>query len=328
LYGPTAAADFDSLALEVMRVQMIRAGLCRNRINKDVSRIKRVFSWAASKKLVPVTVYQLLTTVKGLRAGRSHAKETPKVKPVADQAVEATLPHLSPQVMAMVQLERLTGMRPGEVIVMRGIDLEMAGKVWVYRPGSDCGPHGSHKTAYRGQDRFILIGPKGQEVLRPWLRLNLTEYLFQPKEARAQWEAAKRAARKTPIYRHVAKKQRKKNPKKSPGERYSVSSYDNAVAKACEDAFPPPDPLAKRGDETRKEWQGRLTVEQKEALREWRRSHRWHPNQLRHAKATEIRSEAGLDAARAVLGHRSPAVTEVYAEIDVKKAAEVMERLG
>jgi integrase len=54
----------------------------------------------------------------------------------------------------------------------------------------------------------------------------------------------------------------------------------------------------------------------------------WHPNQLRHAKATEIRREAGLDAARAVLGHRSPQVTEVYAEIDVSKAAEVMARLG
>jgi hypothetical protein len=29
-----------------------------------------------------------------------------------------------------------------------------------------------------------------------------------------------------------------------------------------------------------------------------------------------------------VLGYRSPVVTEVYAELDVSKAAEVMERLG
>ena len=54
----------------------------------------------------------------------------------------------------------------------------------------------------------------------------------------------------------------------------------------------------------------------------------WHPNQLRHTKATEIRRDAGLDAARVVLGHRSPQMTEVYAEIDVNKAAEVMARLG
>jgi hypothetical protein len=35
-----------------------------------------------------------------------------------------------------------------------------------------------------------------------------------------------------------------------------------------------------------------------------------------------------LDAARVVLGHPSPAITEVYAELDIAKAAEVMERLG
>jgi integrase len=54
----------------------------------------------------------------------------------------------------------------------------------------------------------------------------------------------------------------------------------------------------------------------------------WKPHQLRHNRATEIRREAGLDAARAVLGHRSPQVTEVYAELDASKAAELMQRIG
>jgi site-specific recombinase XerD len=319
LYGHTRAYDFDSLALEALREQMIRDGHCRNRVNKDVARVKRVFSWAASKRLVPAAVPQLLATVEGLRAGRSAAKETPKVKPVADEVVEATLPHLRPQVAAMVRLQRLTGMRPGEVVVMRGIDLEMTGKVWVYRPGSDRGPHGAHKTAYRGQDRFILIGPRAQEVLRPWLRLNLAEYLFQPKEARLHWEAEKRRARQTPIYPSTAKKQRKQNPKRKPGERYTGSSYANAVAKAVL--------AARRRRAVELYRQGRLTIRQAVAQAIQEVPH-WHPNQLRHAKATEIRREAGLDAARAVLGHRGPAVTEVYAELDMGKAAEVMERLG
>lgn len=39
-------------------------------------------------------------------------------------------------------------------------------------------------------------------------------------------------------------------------------------------------------------------------------------------------AEFSLDAARAVLGHRSPAITEVYADLDIAKAAEVMGRLG
>jgi len=37
---------------------------------------------------------------------------------------------------------------------------------------------------------------------------------------------------------------------------------------------------------------------------------------------------AGLDAARAVCGHRSPQVTETYAEIDIGKAAEIMAQIG
>ena len=54
----------------------------------------------------------------------------------------------------------------------------------------------------------------------------------------------------------------------------------------------------------------------------------WHPHQLRHSAATRIRREFGLDVARAVLGHSSPVVTEVYAELDQVKAAEAMGKIG
>ena len=54
----------------------------------------------------------------------------------------------------------------------------------------------------------------------------------------------------------------------------------------------------------------------------------WHAHQLRHSAATRIRREYGLDVARVVLGHRSPAITELYAEIDQSRAAEVMAKLG
>jgi hypothetical protein len=73
LYGHTPAAEFDRLALESVREEMIREGHCRNRINKDVSRIRRLFRWAAARKLVPLSVYESLGTVEGLRAGRSAA---------------------------------------------------------------------------------------------------------------------------------------------------------------------------------------------------------------------------------------------------------------
>lgn len=54
----------------------------------------------------------------------------------------------------------------------------------------------------------------------------------------------------------------------------------------------------------------------------------WTPNQLRHSAATRIRREFGLDAARALLGHSTPVVTEIYAELDSAEAARVMGEVG
>lgn len=44
----------------------------------------------------------------------------------------------------------------------------------------------------------------------------------------------------------------------------------------------------------------------------------------RHLSAQEY----GIEVARVVLGHRSAAVTEVYAEMDMAKAKEVMAAVG
>ena len=71
-----------------------------------------------------------------------------------------------------------------------------------------------------------------------------------------------------------------------------------------------------------------FTEEQQGAVKQWLRAHHWSPNQLRHNAATHIRKEFGLDAARVILGHSSPAVTEVYAELDQAKAMEIMGKIG
>ena len=54
----------------------------------------------------------------------------------------------------------------------------------------------------------------------------------------------------------------------------------------------------------------------------------WHPHQLRHTAATTIRREMGLDAARALLGHRSLGITDTYAELDQALAVEAARKLG
>ena len=55
---------------------------------------------------------------------------------------------------------------------------------------------------------------------------------------------------------------------------------------------------------------------------------RWHPHQLRHNYATRVRREYGIETARILLGHRSMAVTEVYAETDRSTAREIVAKIG
>lgn len=122
-------------------------------MNKQVGRIRRVFRWAASRELVPAVVAAALRTVDGLQRGRSEAVERPPVGPAPDADVAAVLPYLQPTIRAMVELQRLTGMRPGEVRLLRGADLDRSGPVWRYTPPG-------HKMAHAGRVRVVLLGPR------------------------------------------------------------------------------------------------------------------------------------------------------------------------
>ncbi|HEY2158049.1 MAG TPA: hypothetical protein VGH33_20640 [Isosphaeraceae bacterium] len=100
LYGETPARLFGPLALRAARDAMVRAGLARKTTNSRVNRIRHVFKWAASMELIPASVVEALRTVDGLRAGLTEAREVEPVRPVSIEAVEATLPHVSPTVDA------------------------------------------------------------------------------------------------------------------------------------------------------------------------------------------------------------------------------------
>jgi integrase len=329
LYGHTAAKDFGPLALKACRTAMVAKGWSRNYVNAQVARVRRMFRWGAEEEKVPGAVFQNLRAVAGLRKGKSAARETAKVRPVSQNHVDATLAHMCPVVQAMVNFQLLTSSRPAEVCRLRPLDLDMGNPaVWIYRAGSDQGEHGEHKTAHHGHDRLILIGPRAQEVLRPYLGTKLDAYCFCPAEAEAKRHAAQRAARRTPLTPSQTARRPKARRLRAPGNRYDVTSYRNAVYRACDRAFPPEGDLARRADETVKDWMARLTAEQKAELKAWRKAHRWHPNRLRHTGATELRRVAGLDVAKTVLGHSKVETTQVYAEKDLAAAMELVAKIG
>jgi integrase len=173
LYGSTPAADFGPKSLKAVRQHLIDAGLSRGVINKRIGQIKRAFKWAVAEELVPASLYHGLQAVAGLTFGRSKARETEPVRPVPDLHVAVVLPFVSPVVAAMVMLQRLSGMRAGEIVIMRPCDIDTSGDIWIYEPSD-------HKGRWRGHSKQVPLGPEAQRVLQPYLNRDPQAFLFSP----------------------------------------------------------------------------------------------------------------------------------------------------
>jgi site-specific recombinase XerD len=294
-------SHFTPAHLEEIRERWIAEGVVRNQINKRVDRVRRMFRWGVKKSLVRPDILEALRAVDGLKKGRTKAKERPKVRPVPDDVVDATLPYLRGPVRAMVEIQRLTGARPGEIVILRAADLITTGDVWEYRPAA-------HKLEHLDIDRVVFIGPRAQQVLKPLLTSDPGKYVFSPADASAEQSRERREARKTKLYdSHVTAqaKKRKRSPRRSPGDRYDVASYRRAIRYAIQKAN-----------------KGRRANGLPDIPA-------WSPNRLRHSAATTLRRDYDLDTSKAVLGHTSPEVTaRFYAELDAEKARRAMRELG
>ena len=73
LYGDSPADQFEPLKLKTLRQHLVEKGLCRTEINKRVGRIKRIFKWAVSEKLISPSTHEGLRSVTGLKFGRTTA---------------------------------------------------------------------------------------------------------------------------------------------------------------------------------------------------------------------------------------------------------------
>lgn len=328
LYGTSPVERFGPIALKSFRQQLIAEGLNRSTINAAVQKVRRMFRYGVACELVPPDIAAALEAVEGLRKGEADVPEPRKVRPVADATVAQVVEHASPTLSAMIQLQRLTGMRAGEVVILRTGDVARSGPVWSYTPER-------HKGTHREQTRTVFIGPRGQAVLTPFLKLDPLAYVFSPADAEQARRVALTAARKTRAGQgNVPGSNRKRVPSKLPGDRYTTESYRQAIEYACDRAFPPalPPELARRDGEAAAAWRRRLTADElaraNALIADWRRRHRFGTHQLRHAKGKEIRAEYGLDTVQAVLGHKHAKTSEIYSELEQTRAREAAMRLG
>ena len=331
LYGSTAAIEFGPSRLRAVRQAMIDRGWSRRHINHQVRRLTMMFKFAGAQELLPASVYEQLRLVEGLKRGRSTAREMPRKLPADPRLIDVVRPFVSRQVWTMIQLQLLCGCRPGEIVILRGSELDRRGTTWKYRPEQ-------HKTAHHGRSKTIYLGPRAQQLLQPFLEGRDPEaFVFSASDADVEHRARKHAARQTPMScgnrPGTNVKRRRTRPIRAC---YNEESYARAITRACRLAFPPPPELAskripgKKGtrNETDAEWRTRLGAEQWNEVVAWRRSHHWHPHQLRHNAATNIRAEFGIEAARLILGNSSIPMAELYAEANEQKAVEIIQSRG
>jgi integrase len=318
LYEHSPAREFDSLALEALQEYLAKSGrLSRATINARINRVRRVFKWAVRKKLVPATVLQEIQTVPGLQRGRCEAPESEGIPPVAAEHVEATLPYHSRHVAAMVRLQLLTGCRAGEVVLIRGTDLETRGELWKYRPLK-------HKLQWRGVERVIDIGPRAQAILKEFLKPDPQAFWFSPRDARAEYQALPAARRKTKRTPSELRRKRKPSPKRAAAERYTVNSYRGAIVRACDRANR--EALERLAEQMKREGKGADQIKQE--LEGKRLVPRWSPLQLRHTRADQVRSLFGIEASMAHLGHRRVETTQIYSEKNEQLAERIAREIG
>ncbi|MCE9552866.1 MAG: site-specific integrase [Planctomycetes bacterium] len=316
LYGHTLACDFGPLSLKAVRHKMLKTGLSRGVINSRVRKIKRMFAWAVAEEMIPVEVHQALLKVEAFKKGRSPARETKRIRPAPYALVEAALAHMAPVPADMVRLQRLTGMRPGEVRIMRSGDIDRSEDVWAYRPDW-------HKTEHYDKERVIFLGPRAQQILAPYLLRDAESYCFVPSDSERRRSRALRSRRKTRVQPSQQGRRGRTSPPRSYADCYEKQAYNRAIRRACALAAGlkrprrPADPTEmSRYKADLAEYNSQL----KQVL--------WTPNQLRHTAATELRKQFGLEEARVVLGHSKPNMTETYAEKDMSKAAAIMRQVG
>jgi len=224
-YGDTSAATLGPRKVKQVRITMVGLGWKRETVNKGVRFIVAAFRWAASEELVKADVHTSLATIPNLKLGEMGVEDGDAVPPAPESHVDAACDHLPRQIVAMIRLQILTGMRPGEVVTMRRCDIDTTGKVWIYRPVT-------HKTAHRGKTREVLLGPKAIAVLAQFLSgLRFDAHLFDPKQAHAEQKAVGATQR-----RREGQQPNDRKTDRVMGDHYTTGSYRRAVQRACDKA--------------------------------------------------------------------------------------------
>ncbi|MBL4699868.1 site-specific integrase [bacterium AH-315-I18] len=220
LFGELEASSIGCKEIKKVQQAMIAIDLARKTINERIRRIKHVFLWAFNEEYITDVCLLRVKSVPPLKANRCGARETGRVHAIADSIIDLTCQHTSPTVKAMIMTQRLTGMRPGELVIMRPCDIDTTGPVWIYKPSH-------HKLSHIDKERVIAIGPTAQKYITPCLPHDLTAAVFNPLKSRHEREVTHG--------RTIGRLKPRKTDRRV-RDHYDVQSYYRAICYACKNA--------------------------------------------------------------------------------------------
>lgn len=172
LYGFMAVDEFGPLALKAVRQKFVEAGWVRNSCNSGVNRIRRIFRWGVENEMVAPSTLQKLEAVAPLLSGRTEAADNPPRTAVDSARIEAVQKLVRPLVKDLIELQRLTGARSGELLKLTTGMLDRTANVWIAAIAD-------HKSAHRGKSRTLFFGKRAQAILQNYLQDDSAARLFQ-----------------------------------------------------------------------------------------------------------------------------------------------------
>lgn len=293
------ATEFRARALEELRAHLVTCRrddgrpLTRRYINHLIAALVIGFRWLATREVVPMDTFHLLREQARDLCEWGGGRDSDPIVAVEDKVVDRTLEAGSDVVRAMIQVQRLAGMRPGELVRMRREEIStrpgewvrvaVTGKMvqavnlngkafWLYAPAK-------HKNLKRKKPRTIVLNPEAQRILSPFL-------------------AGLDPVRGGPVFRRPN------------GEPFTVGMYGHKIMRAV--------------------WTvNRREVREGRALVAGRLIPSWSPNQLRKAAAEEADKHLGADAAGALLGHGAGRrALDTYIQQQVEQAVRAADKLG
>lgn len=290
LFGQTSVRDFGPVCLKAVRAEMVAAGWVRNTVNQSVGRIRRAFRYGVENELVPVEILQRLQAVSPLMKGKTDAPDRPRRSAVSRERINAVRAVVPEMVRDMIDIQELTGCRPGELLALTPAVIDRTKKVWVARLDR-------HKTEHHGHERRIYIGPRSQAILARYLLCPPDQRVFPMQRT----SYARAISRGCEIAFEMPERLRRPGKSKTPRKR----------------GDPKPPTLTSE----------QLEAIRLQASA-WRRKHCWSPHWLRHTAASRIKAEFDAETAQAMLGHEKIDMTEHYSGQSHDRAIRAAERIG